>query len=134
MWPVRFAERNLRSPRETPCEDAGELATLREERSRAGRPLFVRFIRSDGVNVRKVACPRLFGLLCDAVRHSSLIRSCLVSATFCVGQRPQLRSIGLVLYEISEFAAELFGITVHHARSWTSGAGEMARNWHGLVR
>jgi len=28
----------------------------------------------------------------------------------------------------------MIGITVHHARSWTSGAGEMARNWHGLVR
>ena len=57
----------------------------------------------------------------------------LVSATFCVRQRPQLRSIGSLIYEISEFAAELFGITVYHARSWTSGAGEMARSWHGLV-
>jgi hypothetical protein len=57
-----------------------------------------------------------------------------VSTTFCVGQRPQLRSIGLVIYEISEFAAELFRITVHHASSWRSGAGEMARNWHRLVR
>jgi hypothetical protein len=112
-----------------------ELATLREERSRAGRPLFIRFIRSDEVNVRKVASSAVVraAMRCSS-SHSSLIRSGLVSATFCVGQRPQLRSIGLAIYEITEFAAELFGITVHHARPWTSGAGEMARNWHGLVR
>ena len=29
VWAVRGGERNLRSPRETPSEDAGELATLK---------------------------------------------------------------------------------------------------------
>jgi hypothetical protein len=47
--------------------------------------------------------------------------SLLESATCGIRQRPHLRSIGLVIYKISEFATELFGITVHHVRSWTNG-------------
>jgi hypothetical protein len=51
--------------------------------------------------------------------------------TIHVRQRPQLRSIGLVIYEISEFAAELFRITVHHTPPGTSGAeldgGDLAK-------
>ncbi|MGB6677704.1 MAG: hypothetical protein WBE44_13505 [Terriglobales bacterium] len=39
--------------------------------------------------------------------------SLLESATFGIRQRPHLRSIGLVVYEISEFTVEFFGVTVH---------------------
>jgi hypothetical protein len=56
------------------------------------------------------------------------------SATFCVRQRPQIRSIGLVAHEISEFAAKLVGITVHRVRSWDYRRRvEMMGIWRRLV-